>query len=121
MDRIRLCGLSAYGRHGADPQERRRRQRFEIDVTADIDLHTAAAGDDLSQTMDYAQLHDRIVRIVSTTSHALLERLAAEILEALFTDHRVMRAQVTICKPAILAGATPCVTLDRANPKHRST
>lgn len=113
--------MRAYGRHGAEPAERERRQPFEIDVTAEIDLRAAQASDDLSQTMDYASLEARLVRIVATTSYALLERLAADLLDAVFDDRRVRRAEVTVSKPAILNGATPSVSLERANPRYEST
>ncbi len=120
MDAISLRGVRAYGRHGAGPGERYRRQLFEIDVTAEIDLAAAGASDDLAQTLDYAMLRDRLVRIVATTSYALLERLAADLLGAVFDDRRVARARVTISKPRILEGATPSVTLARANPRYES-
>jgi dihydroneopterin aldolase len=117
MDAIRLRCVRAYGRHGAGPGERDRRQLFEIDLTVELDLQKAAASDDLSQTLDYAALHDQLVRVVSQTSYALLERLAADLLDAAFSDRRVARAEVTISKPNILAGATPSVTLERCNAK----
>ncbi|MGB8909851.1 MAG: dihydroneopterin aldolase [Candidatus Cybelea sp.] len=116
MDEIRLRGVRAYGRHGSDPGERERRQLFEIDVLAEIDLRVPADSDDLSQTMDYAALRERLVRVVATTSYALLERLAADLLGAVFADSRVARAEVTLSKPRILDGATPSVTLQRVNP-----
>jgi len=115
MDVVRLSGVRAYGRHGASGAERERRQLFEIDLAAEMDLQPAAASDDLAETLDYAALHDRIVRIVSTTSYALLERLAADLLDAVFADRRVTRARVTLAKPAILGGATPSITLERVN------
>jgi dihydroneopterin aldolase len=120
VDTIRLRGIRAYGRHGADAGERDRRQLFEIDVTVQIDLETAALSDDLSETLDYAALHARLVRAVTTTSYALLERLAADLLETVFADRRVVRAEVTVSKPDILAGATPAVTLERVNPGYES-
>ncbi|MGA7094612.1 MAG: dihydroneopterin aldolase [Candidatus Cybelea sp.] len=116
MDEIRLRGVRAYGRHGSDPGERERRQLFEVDVLAEIDLRVAAESDDLSHTMDYAALRERLVRVVATTSYALLERLAADLLGAVFADSRVVRAEVTLSKPRILDGATPSVTLQRVNP-----
>lgn len=119
MDRISLHDVRAYGRHGAEPAERNRRQPFDIDVIAEIDLENPAATDDLTQTMDYAALYDRLVRIVATTSYALLERLASDLLGAVFEDRRVRRARLTISKPGILDGATPSVTLERTSP-HRS-
>ena len=119
MDRIALRGIRAYGRHGADPGERERRQCFAIDVVLRIDLEAAAKSDDLTQTLDYAELQKRVVRVVATTSYALLERLGAELLDAVFADVRVARATISIAKPEILDGATPSITLDRPNPRHR--
>ena len=114
MDRISLDGIRAYGKHGADAAERERAQPFDIAISAELDLTDAAATDDLSATLDYAALHERIVRIVATTSYALLERLAADLLDAVFEERRVERARVTIAKPRILDGATPSVTLCRS-------
>jgi len=114
MDAITLRGVRAYGRHGANPGERERRQPIEIELTAQLDLQAAQRSDDLHQTLDYAALHDRIVRIVSTTSYALLEGLGGALLDAVFADDRVVHATVTLSKPRILDGATPSVTLTRA-------
>ena len=117
MDSIVLRGVRAWGRHGADPGERERRQLFEIDATVWLDLQGAASTDDLTQTIDYAALHERLIRAVSTGSYALLERLAADLLEAVFLDARVARAEVTVSKPHLLAGSTPSVRLERPNPR----
>ncbi|MGA2759528.1 MAG: dihydroneopterin aldolase [Candidatus Cybelea sp.] len=118
MDRITLRGVRALGRHGWEAAERDRPQPFAIDLDAEVDLRAAQLSDDLSDTLDYAALHRRIVGIVAGTSYALLERLASDILEAVFEDRRVARAVLTIAKPAILDGATPAVTFDRANPRY---
>lgn len=119
MDRITLRGMRVYGRHGANPGERDRAQPFDITVGAEIDLHAASSSDDLDDTLDYAALHARIVTAVESTSYALIERLASDVLDAIFADHRVARAEVTIAKPALLDGATPSVTLLRENTRHR--
>jgi dihydroneopterin aldolase len=118
MDSISLRRIRAYGRHGCEPGERDRRQPIDIDVTMQLDLAPAQAHDDLARTLNYASLYERIVAIVATTSYALLERLAGDILGALFADPRVRRAEVTLSKPGILDGATPSVTLERSNPSY---
>ena len=118
MDRITLRGVRAYGRHGTEAHERQHRQLFIVDVTAEIDLRRAAESDDLADTLNYAALYRRLVRIVSTTSYSLLERLAGSLLDEVFADHRVARAELTVSKPEILAGATPSVTLARENPRY---
>lgn len=117
MDAITLRRIRAYGRVGADPGERERRQPIEIDVTAEIDLRDAAASDGLADTLDYATLRDRLVRVVSTTSYVLLERLASDLLDVVFSDARVTSARITLSKPEILDGATPSVELERRNAK----
>ncbi|HEY6449756.1 MAG TPA: dihydroneopterin aldolase [Candidatus Cybelea sp.] len=118
MDAITLHGVRAYGRHGSNIGERDRRQLIEIDVTAELDLRAAQRSDELIMTMDYAALHQRLVRVVATTSYGLLERLAGDLLEAVFVDPRVVRAKVKVSKPQILDGATPCVTVERENSRH---
>jgi 7,8-dihydroneopterin aldolase/epimerase/oxygenase len=118
MDRITLRGIRAQGRHGAHAHEREQAQPFVIDVAVEVDLHEAAESDDLSRTLDYAALHERLVGVVETTSYSLLERLADNLLWVVFEDARVARAEVTIAKPAILGGATPSVTLTRMNRRH---
>lgn len=83
MDRIALRGVRAYGRHGANPGERENPQAFDLDVTAEIDLRAAQASDELADTLDYAELYGRLVEVVASTSHALLERLGGDLLEAI--------------------------------------
>lgn len=121
MDAVTLSGIRAYGRIGTLASERERRQLVTIDLTADIDLCAAERSDDLAQTLDYATLRNRLVGIVSTTSYALLERLGGDLLDAIFEDRRVARARVTLSKPGILDGATPSVTLERANPRYEAS
>lgn len=120
MDRINLRGINAYGRHGTEAAERVHVQPFTIDLWAELDLHAAQTTDDLSETLDYSGLHQRLVAIVAKTSYSLIERLAADLLAAIFEDRRVARAEVTVSKPAILNGATPSVTILRVNPNYEN-
>jgi dihydroneopterin aldolase len=110
-DSIALRGIRVFGRHGANPGERDVPQPFDVDVHLEIDLAAARRSDALADTLDYAALHRTIVRIVTTTSYALLERLGDDLLASILTDARVARASVSIAKPALLAGATPVVTV----------
>lgn len=114
MDRIALSGIRVAARHGADPGEREREQIFSVDVVADVDLALPAASDAIDDTVHYGAMYRRIVAAVRARSHALLERVAADVLDAVFVDERVVRATVTVGKPGLLDGATPSVTLERA-------
>ncbi len=113
MDRITLSKIVASGRHGANPGERDRAQPFHVDIEMDVDLSRAAASDALEDTVNYADVHRRVVDIVERRSYALLERLADEILADVMTDVRVVAASVRIAKPQLLDGATPSITMAR--------
>jgi dihydroneopterin aldolase len=110
-DTIELRGIRAFGHHGADPGEKLVAQPFDIDVTLEIDLSAARKSDALSDTLDYSTLHTTIVGLVRERSYDLIERLGEDVLAAILADPRVQRASVRIAKPALLAGATPVVTL----------
>jgi dihydroneopterin aldolase len=109
--RIFVRDIRAYGRHGANPGERDAAQPFDLDVELVADVERARTSDDLADTIDYAAIHRRIVEIVATTSYALLERLADEILADVLRDERIASARVTIAKPRLLDGATPSVSI----------
>jgi dihydroneopterin aldolase len=121
MDVIELRGVRVMGKHGANPGERETEQPFDLDIHLEMDLQQPSHSDDLAETLNYAELHARVTAIVQSTSFVLLERLAAEVLKAIFTDARVARARVRIGKPQLLSGATPSVTLVRENPRYRAS
>ena len=116
MDAITLRGMRVMGRHGAYENASRATVRHRLRPR--IDLRAAENSDALGDTIDYDALLGRC-RLVQQTSFALLERLAGEILAAVFADARIARAQLSIGKPGILDGATAAVTLARENPRYR--
>lgn len=117
MDLMRIDGIRAFGRHGADPGERDAVQPFDVAVVIEADLRPAAVSDDLKEAIDYSAVREAVTRIIESTSFRLIERLAAEIARAVLDDPRIAFAEITIAKPGVLQGATPSVTLRRSNPK----
>jgi dihydroneopterin aldolase len=111
LDTIELSGIRAFGHHGADPGEKVVAQPFDIDVALELDLSAARRSDALADTLDYSRLHATIVRVVRERSYDLIERLGADLLDAILADPRVQRARVRIAKPGLLGGATPAVIL----------
>jgi dihydroneopterin aldolase len=108
---IWLRGIRAWGRHGANPGEQDIAQPFEIDLMLNVDPTAACKSDELADTVDYAAVHARVVRIVETEHYHLLERLGDAILTAVMEDDRIESATVFVAKPKLLDGATPSVTL----------
>ena len=68
LDRISLLGLRAFGRHGVLEHEGAIGQEFIIDAVLGVDTRAAAAADDLTLTVDYGALADRLAAIVSRTA-----------------------------------------------------
>jgi len=98
-DRIEIRGLQARGRHGVLPAERAAGQDFVVDVVLEVDVTTAAATDDLADTVDYADLAERLAAVVSGEPVDLIETLAERLADVCLTDPRVAAAEVSVHKP----------------------
>jgi dihydroneopterin aldolase len=98
-DRIRIDGMVFTGRHGVTAEERRRGQRFEVDVELGLDLEPAARTDDLSLTVDAREVRRTVQEAVEGPSLHLVEALAARIADALLGMEGVQEVRVRVRKP----------------------
>jgi len=98
-DTISLTGLRARGRHGVYDFERAQGQDFVVDVALELDLGRAAASDDVTDTIHYGELAERLVGIVEGDPVNLIETLAERLAAACLADARVAAATVTVHKP----------------------
>lgn len=97
--RIEIRDLRAFGVHGVLPHERERAQPFSVDLETWFDVSAAAASDDLCDTVDYGALAQAVAGVVTGTSFALLEALAAAIARRVLDDEpRVTRVEVVVRK-----------------------
>ena len=79
--------------------ERRDGQDFVVDITVWIDLATAAASDDLADTVDYGALAQLAAGVVAGPPRNLIETVGTEIADDVMKDDRVHAVEVTIHKP----------------------
>ena len=99
VDKIVLSGLRANPVIGVYPAERLRRQAVVIDVEISLDLSRAAASDALEDTVNYAEIEERITRLASESSFLLIERLAGAIGELVLEYPPVEQVRVRVEKP----------------------
>ncbi|BDI23970.1 dihydroneopterin aldolase [Herbiconiux sp. L3-i23] len=99
-DRIELVGVRAFGRHGVYAHEREQGQEFVVDVVLHLSLASAAATDDVADTVHYGELAERIVALVGAEPVALIETLAQRIADDVLSDVRVNSVDVTVHKPS---------------------
>jgi dihydroneopterin aldolase len=99
MDRITLTGLRARGRHGVYEFEREQGQEFVVDAVLELDLTAAAHSDQLTDTVDYGDLANRLVAVITGPPVRLIETLAQRLAQECLADQRVRVATVTVHKP----------------------
>lgn len=115
-DRIELTGLECFGYHGVFEEEKKTGQPFIVDITCWLD--TAGIGDDLSRTVNYAELADVAADIVEGPSRDLIETVAEEVAETAMQRFGILHAiEVTIHKPK---APIPCTFADVAVVARRS-
>jgi dihydroneopterin aldolase len=98
-DRLVLRGLEAWGHHGVFQHERRDGQRFVVDLVVGTDLAAAAGSDDLSRTVDYGLLAQRVHDAVASEPLNLIEGLAQRIADVVLDTGPVDWVEVTVHKP----------------------
>ena len=106
-DRILLEGMVFHGRHGTLPAERELGQPFVVDVELRLDLRPAGLSDDLSQTVDYGEVHKQVREIVEGPPVNLTETLAERIAATVLEEHPPVEAvRVKVAKPHVRLGGT---------------
>ena len=105
-DQLAVRGIEIHAHHGVLDFERRDGQTFLVDLLLDLDTRSAAAGDDLSRTVDYGTLVPEVVAAVEKDPVDLIETLAQRIADVCTLDDRVEWARVTVHKPDAPIDAT---------------
>lgn len=101
MDCIKLEGMEFYGYHGCLPAERQTGQTFLVDVRLYLDLQKAGLNDDLSATVNYAEVFATIRSIVEGAPVNLIETVAERIAATILKEYpSVSVIDVTVHKPS---------------------
>lgn len=99
-DRIELTGLECFGYHGVFDEEKRTGQPFIVDITCWLNFSEAAADDDLTKTINYAELAEVAAEVVEGPARDLIETVATDVANAAMRRFEELYAvEVTIHKP----------------------
>lgn len=80
-------------------------QRLVLDLEMTTDITSAAATDDISQTLDYAIIAKRIDTLVTAQPLELIETVAERVAAMLLAEFATTRVKVTVSKPGALPQA----------------
>ena len=95
VTRLFLTGITARGRHGANPGEKDKPQDFVVDLDVEVEV-----GDDrLTSTADYRSLIRTARESVEQGSFDLLETLAHAVADAVLAQDGVVRVNAVVHKP----------------------
>src|SRR5579859_3651119 len=98
-DSIRLSGLVFYGYHGVHAEERQLGQRFVVDVELGVELQKPGRSDDITDTINYSEVFQRVRDVVEGAPHNLLEAVAERIAQDLLAHTSADDARVRVTKP----------------------
>jgi dihydroneopterin aldolase len=118
MDRICLNGVPLRARLGELPEERAFPQKLLLDLVLELELEAAANTDQLSLTVDYKKLVDRLQAAAEHTSCNLLETLTSKLCQVALDDPKVSSIQIRVRKfPAELTGQVESVAVEMSRKK----
>lgn len=104
VDLIEVRGICAHGRHGVLDEERRTGQLFIADVVIAVDTRSAAASDDLADTVDYSRVAQATHALLAGDPVDLIETLAERIAQACLALPGVTGVEVALHKPSAPVG-----------------
>jgi dihydroneopterin aldolase len=97
-DLIKITGISAKGFHGVFPSERKKGQKFIVDVELNISLVNLK--DDLSKTVNYAEVAQMAHDNITGDPVLLIETLAENIARLVLKKYKnVKQVKVVVHKP----------------------
>jgi len=87
---------------GVYDEERHAEREIIVNVRVEYDPAAAIQTDALEDALDYKQIRNRIVSVVSGTRFRLIETLANGIVEELVKDPRILKLRLEVDKPKAL-------------------
>jgi dihydroneopterin aldolase len=90
MDVIRLRDLTIFPRLGVAQFEKEWVQKVTLDLELHLNLEQAATSDDVSQTVDYQRVYQRIREVSDARKFHLVESLANEIAAMILREFKLV-------------------------------
>lgn len=83
MGKIRIQNLRFFTYNGVLPEERKLGQPIAVDLELILPLSDAGKSDDLTQTVSYAEVTEKVSALIEEKTFLLMESVAYNILELL--------------------------------------
>jgi len=99
IDKIFIEGLRVNTIIGAYDYERNIVQTLIIDIVANYDIALAAKTDNLSHTLDYAEISEKVRQFAQNNHFMLVETFAEQLAQILLKDFKISHISLKVGKP----------------------
>ncbi len=114
MDKIFICDLPVTALIGVYDAEQTRRQRLIFNVEIGLDLSRASRTDALEDTVNYAEIEERLFELGSASHFRLVEALGGAAADLVMEYEMVKSVKIHIEKPgAARFGRAVAVEINR--------
>ena len=121
-DKINIKNLEIYAKHGVLPEENVLGQKFIISVSLSLNVREAGKTDELSKTIDYGELCQRIKAYIEDKPVRLIETVAEGLAEKLLIENPLInKVWLEIKKPwAPIAAHLETVSVEIERGRHKA-
>jgi FolB domain-containing protein len=102
MDKIIIKDLLVRGILGLNPEERIKKQDILVNIIMWHDISTAAAGDDVAQSVNYKSVSKAVIERIEAGDDLTVEKLVTDLARMICVDFSVEKTRVRVEKPTAL-------------------
>jgi dihydroneopterin aldolase len=114
MAKISIVDLEVFYRVGVPDAERAQPQRLLLTVEMESDFSKAARTDSIADTIDYFAVSQRLLKFGDGKSWKLIEKLAADIADAILSEFKAQGVTVEVKKFVVPQARHVSVSLAKA-------
>lgn len=103
MDKIIINSAHFLCNIGVTEEERKNKQEIIIDLKLFFDSLNAIQSDNIKNTINYSEIYELIKKIAEEKQYNLIEAMAENVAEEIFSNFNVNKVVVRIKKPNALA------------------
>ena len=98
MDKIYIKDLTLKAHHGVLPEEKENGQTFILDITITADLKKARESDNLSDTVNYAEMIGTVSAVFMSEKNDLIEHAAERVADAILKKYKMVESVTVFLK-----------------------
>lgn len=100
MDKMYIRELELFGFHGVFEEEKRLGQKFILSLELDLDLKLAGRTRDLTKSVHYGELCEKVDQEFQRESYELIESVALNLADFILNEYKIIKgAKVFLKKP----------------------